>query len=501
MIFHKFHINLTVTAIMLTALSYSTAKAQDNNNPAYRYTCNVIDNHYAVDLGLSVLWADCNVGANYPSEFGGLYGWTDATGNNTSINNNVYPSANPPMSICGNAKYDIARKKWGGAWKLPTKDEFNELIKKCTWELEVIGNSGGYIVTGPNGNKIFLPLAGQRKGQKNMAEYTGMYWSGNSSLKPCHGFKNAAYSLSLSAYNASTVLAPRFMGQSVRPVLPKSNVSTTTRRQTRTRSLEIITDCQTEANDVTTASRSKTEAVVSDCHSDKETVRTAHLSKIETVVSDCKTLPQTSATDSETRATDNDIDEKDILYPIPADSVLNRKHYYTGPYAIDLGLSVRWADRNLFATSPYDPGKLLRWADTTGKENSASKEMEWDENIPKEIAGTEYDIAHKKWKRKWRMPTADEMKELKEKCKWKWTKKSGASGYTVTGPNGNSIFLPLTGFRVGNIKKMQDENGFYWTSTRKDDERTIWNLSFVKKVQFMGVDTYYLGYGIRPVWE
>lgn len=90
----------------------------------------------------------------------------------------------------------------------------------------MINNSGGYIVTGPNGNKIFLPFAGQRKGDKNIAEYIGIYWSGNSSLKACHGDKNAAYSLSLSAYNISTVLTPRFMGQSVRPVLPKAPVST-----------------------------------------------------------------------------------------------------------------------------------------------------------------------------------------------------------------------------------------------------------------------------------
>lgn len=453
----------TVVLAIMASLTNMTVEAQENVVSQYKYTYTTVNNHNAVDLGLSVLWADCNVGANNPSEFGGLYGWADVTGGKTTLNNNLYPSSNPPMSICANVKYDIARKKWGGAWKLPTKDEFNELIKKCTWELDVINNSGGYIVTGPNGNKIFLPFAGQRKGDKNIAEYIGIYWSGNSSLKACHGDKNAAYSLSLSAYNISTVLTPRFMGQSVRPVLPKAPVSTI-KKQTRTSTLEVITDCHTKADIVTYRSSES----------------------------------QTSVTDSETKITDDNINEKDIIYPILGDSVPNRTHY-NGPYAIDLGLSVRWADRNIDAANSYMFGNLLPWGDPIGINLGKRNYLRAD--TPTDISGTKLDIAHREWKGKWRLPTLEEMKELTEKCKWEWTAISGNYGYRITGPNGNHIFLPASGYKFsyGEVYK-KNETGMYWTSTQKGKGK-IWCLMFASKFYDIYNGKYYEGYSIRPVWE
>ena len=60
-----------------------------------------------VDLGLSVKWANCNVGANSSLDYGGLYGWGDSTGGNLSLNNNEYPNCNPPMCISA-TNYDIA---------------------------------------------------------------------------------------------------------------------------------------------------------------------------------------------------------------------------------------------------------------------------------------------------------------------------------------------------------------------------------------------------------
>lgn len=279
------------------------------------------------------------MGASYPSEFGGLYGWADVTGSKTSLDNNLYPSYNPPRSICGNVKYDIASKKWGGAWRMPTTDEFNELIKKCTWELEVLNTSAGYIVTGPNGNKIFLPLAGQRKGKQKISEYTGMYWSGNSSPMACHGYRNAAYCLAITGYKVSTALTPRFVGQCVRPVLPKTHVSTIKKQ---TRSLEVITDSHT-----TTA-----EEVITNCHSNttEDVITNSHTTTTEEVITNChskadrvtgrRSKSKTSVPSSKTKITNKKINEDDIIYPIPGDSVPHRT-YYNGPYAIDLGLSVK----------------------------------------------------------------------------------------------------------------------------------------------------------------
>ena len=57
-------------------------------------------------------------------------------------------------------EYDEARQKWGGSWRMPTKEEFNELLSKCTWTWMTYKGINGYKVTGPNGDSIFLPAVG-----------------------------------------------------------------------------------------------------------------------------------------------------------------------------------------------------------------------------------------------------------------------------------------------------------------------------------------------------
>jgi serine/threonine protein kinase len=132
----------------------------------------------AVDLGLSVKWASCNVGASKPEEYGGYYGWADPTGTKTSTNDDEYPSANPPSEISG-TEYDIARAKWGGSWRLPTKAEQQELIDSCTWTWTTYNGVKGMKVTGHNGNSIFLPVAGYRHGtDMGKVGSDGSCWSG-----------------------------------------------------------------------------------------------------------------------------------------------------------------------------------------------------------------------------------------------------------------------------------------------------------------------------------
>ncbi len=142
----------------------------------------------AVDLGLSVLWADCNVGASSSEQFGGYYGWADPSGKNTAFSgvidgngnwaSRLYGGTNPPKNIC-ETKLDIATNKLGAGWRLPTRAEFEELANKCVWTYTTQNNVAGVLVTGPNGNSIFFPLAGVRQGQKitNKSEVS-MLWTG-----------------------------------------------------------------------------------------------------------------------------------------------------------------------------------------------------------------------------------------------------------------------------------------------------------------------------------
>jgi hypothetical protein len=170
----------------------------------------------AVDLGLSVRWAAYNVGASSPEEYGGYYGWADPTGTKTSTNLSDYPSANPPSNISGTS-YDIARAKWGGNWRLPTKAEQQELVDKCTWTWTTYKGVEGMKVTGPNGNSIFLPAAGGRGGTDvgSVGTY-GNYWSGT--LNECSA--NFAYNLGFGNNGYLYVgIYYRINGFTVRPVV------------------------------------------------------------------------------------------------------------------------------------------------------------------------------------------------------------------------------------------------------------------------------------------
>lgn len=167
-----------------------------------------------VDLGLSVKWASFNVGASKPEEYGGLYGWGDAEGTKTSTDNADYPSANPPRNISG-TEYDIARAKWGGSWRLPTKEEEDELVRECAWKKSSLNGVKGYTVTGKNGNQIFLPGVGGRiKNTTHYQVHGADYWSGTLGSAP-----ETAYYMYYYIGKPPTVgTLPRYYGFAVRAV-------------------------------------------------------------------------------------------------------------------------------------------------------------------------------------------------------------------------------------------------------------------------------------------
>ena len=135
----------------------------------------VINGHEWVDLGLSVKWATCNVGADSASEGGEYYAWGEIKSKKYT---GEYESATIyGKDISGNPYYDVARAEWGGTWRLPTRAECQELLDKCDWQWEMQDGKTGCKVTGPNGNSIFLPAAGEMDSRLYDVGEVGNYWS------------------------------------------------------------------------------------------------------------------------------------------------------------------------------------------------------------------------------------------------------------------------------------------------------------------------------------
>jgi uncharacterized protein YjdB len=110
--------------------------------------------------------------------------------------------------------------------------------------------------------------------------------------------------------------------------------------------------------------------------------------------------------------------------------------------AVDLGLSVKWSSMNFGATSANQVGGYYMWGDPTGN----AMAIYYSAPNVNSISGTDYDIVHKNWGGNWRIPTASEIRELYNKCSWTWSSSGGVSGVRITGTNGNSIFIPVSGY-------------------------------------------------------
>lgn len=182
----------------------------------------------AVDLGLSVDWAPCNMGAErtmgrlmpgaflrtLPNPFQVLnYG--------RDYPDSIFVRNQPSLE---GTKNDVAQQLWHGRWRLPLNSDFNELIERCLWQyIEPPSDLPGYLVTGPNGNSIFLPLGGFLYNTHffSIAE-RGYYWS--SSLSPAGINDPKEWALVFDQFMVQIEPHSRLNGFLVRPVLDKKTV-------------------------------------------------------------------------------------------------------------------------------------------------------------------------------------------------------------------------------------------------------------------------------------
>ena len=205
------------------------------------YVAHFISNtggHAYVDLGLpsGTLWATCNIGADSPDEYGDYFAWGETQPKNV-YNFSTYQycmgSENTLTKYCNNASYgyngftdnltilepidDAATAQWGSGWRMPTKEEWQELLNNTTVTWTTQNGVNGRLFTATNGTSLFLPAAGVRNGSSlYMAGSDGFYWS--SSLGTDYPY--FAWVLCFNSGNCYMYgNSSRGYGQSVRPVL------------------------------------------------------------------------------------------------------------------------------------------------------------------------------------------------------------------------------------------------------------------------------------------
>ena len=475
-----------------------------------------------VDLGLSVKWATCNVGADSPEDYGDYFAWGEVEPKET-YNWSTYKYCNGTnktlTKYCGHSSYgnngftdgktildledDAATVNWGGAWRMPTDAELTELREKCKWTWTSQNDVNGYKVVGPNGNSIFLPAAGYKDGESLLITRSfGNYWS--SSLYP--DYSDLAYSVYFYSDVVVRYGSNRDHGRSVRPVWGGGTDDSTT--------------------------KNKYTITVSANSSSYGTVSGGGMYEEGTQV----TLTATPKVGYKfTEWHDGNTDNPRVITVTQDESytaVFVEKTMSEGYEYVDLGLSVKWATCNVGATTPEDYGDYFAWGEVTTKNSydwSTYKYCEGsDVTLIKYCTESSYgkdgfvdnkimldptdDAAIVNWGGEWRMPTKAEQDELRDKCTWTWiTTENGVSGYRVTsnvlGYTDRSIFLPAAGSKSGSTCENVGTFGSYWSNLlgSYDEQdyivRSATSISFSSSYKDAdGVRDRSSGRSVRPVY-
>ena len=196
------------------------------------------DGYEYIDLGLSVKWATCNVGASKPQDYGDYFAWGETepkeiynwstykhcNGSETTLTKyntkSSYGTVDNKTTL--SAIDDAATVNWGGSWRMPTYEEFHELIEQCTWyPATQNGIDGCLMISKSNGNSIFLPFAGNYSyNSNNWEQIIGHYWSSSLLTVDPDDSRYAWYMSVASSGVGLMAWNDRTVGRPVRPVCP-----------------------------------------------------------------------------------------------------------------------------------------------------------------------------------------------------------------------------------------------------------------------------------------
>lgn len=464
-----------------------------------------------VNLGLSVNWATFNVGADEPEGYGEYYTW----GGLTPISSSYCPEYVPPtLSYDGeitvlDPAFDVVRVKWGGEWRMPTNEEFEELRNNCNWIWTSINGHYGYKVAsklqGFTDNYIFLPASGSYQGNELKEVNSRTYYRTNVYYPLYQG--GYTYSInSTLGYNQLVPIIPN-VGVVIRPVTPSNNGT-------------IIASIELDKN-FSNLEFNQTLQLTAQIKST--------LGKIDTTAI-WKTSDVNIATVTATGLVTAQKNGRCII-TAECGGVTAECHVivvsYEEPDYVDLGLSVLWATSNIGADTPEDYGYYYAWGETETKDNYTSykwstgsynsslfKLTKYCNDSSWGVAGTtdtivqletDDDIAYTKLGDKWRIPSKADFEELLANCTVTTVISStGQNGCVFTsnipGYTDRSIFLPFAGWKYDDTSINSGASCFYISRSLDEDlPISAWCLYLTPEERKLKTVVRYDGYVIRPV--
>ena len=470
-----------------------------------------------VDLGLSVLWASCNLGATAPEEFGDYYAWgetetksdyswstykfaTSETGpfSKYNIDSGYGPVDNKTVL---EPEDDAAYARLGKQWRTPTEEEWTELQDNCSWTWTTINDIPGRKVTsniaGYTDKWIFLPSAGYMDETSVKSSSAGYYWSStlrtDGETGPTHGRRILEKEGSVTMGQAQ-----RYYGMSVRPVYgDKSNIPVASVEIAPSSVLVEIGKTATLA--ATFRPADATNQLITWNSADQSVATVDESGKVTGIAEGTTSVTAICGDRSATCLVM-------VKQAMPTDLV-------------DLGLGVKWGSCNIGASSPEEYGGYYAWGETSTKSEYSWSNYKWGTS---KTTLTKYntnssngtvdnltllqmsdDAAHAALGGFWRMPTDVEWTELRENCKWLWVNYNGTPGMVVTGEKagcaGNWIFLPAAG--SPQWISSQGFRGYYRTSSLDpDNPGQSWGLRLTSEDIYMASYNRYFGFSVRPVY-
>ena len=440
---------LILSSLLFVSFSLSAQNANEKPTP-------LIDGHEYVDLGLSVKWATCNIGATSIIQHGNLYAWGEIDTKSkysketykyiqiekVQKNLEYYLFKQIGDNISGDNRYDVAKSSWGGHWRLPSADEVKELIDNCTYEWGTLnGVTGALFTSKKNGNSIFFPAGGEElygKGTGNELSSLlhgggnfGSYWTGTiaNGCRDLTHVNDLGFAMEVRSASASCNKNYREYGFSVRAVADM-----------RINGHEYV--------DLGLPSGTKW----------------ATMNVGATTPEECGDYYAWGETTTKTSYTSD---------------------------------NYKWK------------GLTTEELVSSGVVDAVNKAGSYDKDY---ILTANYDVATLKWGSVWHMPTTEEIDELERHTNIKYTTQDGVDGFLFTSTiNKKSIFLPVTGRWTdeGLIEKTLYRGwhrGTFWSSTLtqyQDKYSTEYSVAiWIENDDLKNIWTFanrYYGSTVRPV--